>query len=143
MNSGEILPVLVFSGRATFVLAIVVLWTSVSLAAQARWALAGLCLVIGQHVVGVLPLGILVHQIALLVQGIQSISAVQCALCVLQGLQLFDVINRWALVLHAVGEGAVKSILDAVSSAVGVVDAHACLVVAQMVSPFGVASSAV
>jgi len=137
------IPVLVLPGRASFVLAVVVLWTSVSLAAQARWSLARLCLVVGQHVVGVLPLGILVHQIAFLVQGIQSISAIQGALCILQGLQLFYIIDRWALVLHSVGKGAVKSVLDAVPAAVGVVDAHACLIVAQVVAPLGVASSAV
>lgn len=120
-----------------------ILRTGVSLAAEARRALARLRLVVGQHVVGILPLGVLVHQVALLVQGVQRVGAVQSDLGILQGLQLFDVVNRWALVLHAMGEGAVQSVLDAVAPTVGVVDAHACLVVAQVVPSLRVPGGAV
>lgn len=127
-------PVLVLPGTASLVLAVVVLGTRVPLPAQTRWSLARFRLVVGQHKVRVLPLGILVHQIPLLVQGIRPVQTVSPVLGTLQRLQLLDVEHGRTLVLGAVSECTVVAVLHAVAPGVRVVDAHACLVVAQVVA---------
>ena len=63
-----------------------VLRTGVSLAAQPGRLLAGLSFVVGQHVRGVLPLGVVVEEVALLVQRVWSHS-VLVALAVLESLK--------------------------------------------------------
>lgn len=44
-------PVFVLVWAAPPVFAVVVIWTGITLTAQARWFLTELCLVVGQHVV--------------------------------------------------------------------------------------------
>ena len=54
-------------------------------------------------------------------------------------LQLADVVDGRAEVVGAVGEGAVRPVLDAVAAVVGVVHAHARLVILEVVPPLRVA----
>ena len=65
-------PILVLLGAASPILVIVELGTSVALATQPGGLLAGFCLVVGQHVGGVQPLGVVVQERPLLVQAIWS-----------------------------------------------------------------------
>lgn len=121
-----------------------ILRTRIALAAQARRTLARLRLVVGQHIVGVRPLGILAQQIALLVERVGRVQRIQAVrVDRLRRFHLFDVEHWRPLVVEAVRERTVVAVLDAVAACVGVVHAHARFVVAQMVAAFGVAGGAV
>ena len=124
------LPVLIFSGAASFVLTVVVLWTCVTLSAEPRGPFAWLCLVVGQDIVCVLPLWIFIHQIAFLVQYIGSVHGFTASFGRLHGLQLFDVVHWRPLIVDAVGECTVMTIFDAIPTCICIVNAHACFVVA-------------
>ena len=63
-------PVLVLPRASPPVLVIMELWAGVALAAQPRWLLAWLCLVICQHVRCVQPLRVIVEETPLLVQAV-------------------------------------------------------------------------
>lgn len=130
-------PVLVLPWAAPLVLAVVILGTRVALPTEARWSLTWLRLVIGEYVVCVLPLRILIHQITLLVQGIRAVqSTVHSVLGILQCLQLFDVEHGRSLILRSMGKRTVVAILYTVATRIGIVDAHACFVVAQVIATF-------
>ena len=130
-------PILEFLGAAPLVLVVVELWAGVSLPAEPRRLLAGLRLVVGEDVGGVEPLGVVVEEAALLVEAVEADDRVDLA--ALDGLQLADVVDGRAEVVGAVREGAVRPVLDAVAAVVGVVDAHARLVILEVVPPLRVA----
>lgn len=65
--------IFVFPWTAPLILAVVILRTGVALPTQPRRSLARLCLVIAEHIIRVLPLWILVHQISLLVEYIRPV----------------------------------------------------------------------
>ena len=130
-------PILEFFGAAPLVLVVVELWAGVSLPAEPRRLLAGLRLVVGEDVGGVEPLGVVVEEAALLVEAVEADDRVDLA--ALDGLQLADVVDGRAEVVGAVREGAVRPVLDAVAAVVGVVDAHARLVILEVVPPLRVA----
>ena len=77
-------PILEFLGAAPLVLVVVELGAGVALPAQPRRLLAGLCLVVGQHVGRVQPLGVVVEEAALLVEAVEADHRVHLA--VLDGL---------------------------------------------------------
>lgn len=54
-------PIFEFPRTPSFVFAIVILRTSIALPAQTRRTLARLSFVIGQHIIGVLPLWVFIH----------------------------------------------------------------------------------
>ena len=117
-----------------------ILGTGVPLPAESGRPLARLGLVITEDVGRVLPLGILVHQVPLLVQYIRPVvGAVTVEVRVLHRLELFDIVDRRTQVVVAMGERAVRPVLDAEATGVSVVHAHAGLVVAQVVAAFRVA----
>ena len=109
--------------------------------AEPRWFLARFCFVIGQDICSVQPLGVIVEEAALLVQAVGAEPVLGPRL---QHLALLPaVVHRGPQVVGAVGEGAVGAVLDAVAAVVGVVDAHAGLVVAEVVAPLRVPGSSV
>jgi hypothetical protein len=78
-------PVLELLGAAPFVLVIMKLWACITLTTQPWWLFARLCLVIGQDVGGVQPLGVVVQQAPLLVEAIGPNYRIRFA--ILNGLQ--------------------------------------------------------
>lgn len=122
--------VLIFSGTASFVLAIVVLRTGIALSAESWGPFTWFCLVVGQNVVCVLPLRVFIHQIPLFVQHVGSVHRFPAGFGRLHGLQLLDVVHWRTLIVDAVGECTVVAIFDAIATGIGVVNAHACFVVA-------------
>lgn len=134
------LPILILPWTAPLVFAVMILRTGVALPTEPRRSLARLGLVVAQHVVRVLPFRVLVHQVALLVEYVRPIRrGIRIGVRILQRLNLLNVVHGWAQVVIAVCEGAMRAILHAKSTSVGVVHAHARLVVAQMITSFCVA----
>ena len=132
-------PVLELPGAPPSVLVVVILGTSIALSAQTRRLLARLSFVVCQDVGGVEPLGVVVEEAALLVQ---AVGAHPLALAVHQSRLLPAVIDRGPEIIGAVGEGAVRPVLDAVAPVVSVVDTHPRLVIPQVISPLCVPCSA-
>lgn len=117
-----------------------ILRTGVALSTEPRRSLARLGLVVAQHVVRVLPLRVLIHQVTLFVKYVRSVRrGVWIRIRILQRLDLLNVVHGRAQIVIAVCKGAMRAILHAKSTGVGVVHAHARLVVAQMITPFRVA----
>lgn len=134
------LPIFILPRAAPLVLAVVILRTGIALPAEPRWSLARLGLVVAQHVIRVLPLRVLVHEVTLLVEYVRPVRrGVRVRVRILQCLNLLDVVHGRAQVVIAVRESAMRAILHAKSTCVGVMDAHACLVVAQVIAPLRVA----
>lgn len=116
-----------------------ILRAGVALPAEPRRSLARLGLVVAQHVVRVLPLWVLVHQVTLLVEDVRPVRrGIRIRVRILQRLDLLDVVHGRAQVVIAVRERAMRPILHAKPTGVGVVHAHARLVVAQMITPLRV-----
>ena len=113
------------------------LGAGIPLTTQPWWLFAWFGLVIGQNVGRIQPLGVVVEEAALLVEAVEADDRVDLA--ALDGLQLADVVDGRAEVVGAVREGAVRPVLDAVAAVVGVVDAHARLVILEVVPPLRVA----
>lgn len=135
--------ILVLPGAPSLVLTVVVLGAGVTLPAQSGRSLAGLGLVVAEHVGRVLPLGVLVHEVALLVEDVGPVSGgVGIEVRILHRLDLLDIVDRRPEVVVAMGEGAVRPVFNAVAPRVRVVDAHAGLVIAQVVASLRVARSA-
>ena len=133
-------PVLELPRTPPPILVVVILGAGVALSAQPRGLLARLCFVVGQHVGGVEPLGVVVEEAALLVE---AVGAHPLPLAIHEGRLLPAVVHRGPEIVGAVGEGAVRPVLDAVAPVVRVVDAHPRLVIPQVISPLRVPGSAV
>lgn len=117
-----------------------ILRTGIALPAEPRWSLARLGLVVAQYVVCILPLWVLVHQVTLFVEYVRPVrGGVRIRVRILQRLDLLDVVHGRTQVVIAVCESAMRAILHAKTTSVRVVHAHACLVVAQMITPLRVA----
>lgn len=67
------LPILKFAWTSTLVLTIVILWACISLTTQTRRTLARFRFIVGQHIVGILPLRIFVHEITLFIKGVRCV----------------------------------------------------------------------
>jgi hypothetical protein len=130
--------VLELARTASLVFAVVVLRTRIALSAETRRSFARFGFVVGQHIVGVLPLGILVHEVALFVEDVGSpIGHIAIAagdgfgavFGTLECFDLFDVVDGRTLVVDAVGECTVGAVFDAVAARVCVMYTHTCFVV--------------
>ena len=107
-------PVLVLLGAPPPVFVVVELRTGVALSAQSRWFLAGLSFVVGQHVGGVQPLGVVIEQGPLLVQTVGS----QLVIVAVHHLPLLPaVVDRWSEIIGTVRECTMRAIFNAVTSA--------------------------
>ena len=112
------------------------------LATETRWSFAHFGLVVGEHKGDVLPTRILTQRISFLV--VELVSVCDALVLSIGSLRLFPHVEHWKTqIVRTVRKGAVRSIFDAVATIVGVIDAHAGLVVAKMVTALGVPSSAV
>ena len=107
-------PVLVLLGAPPPVFVVVELRTGVALSAQSRWFLAGLSFVVGQHVSGVQPLGVVIEQGPLLVQTVGS----QLVIVTVHHLPLLPaVVHWWSEIIGPVCECTMRAIFNAVTSA--------------------------
>ena len=107
-------PVLVLLRTPPPVFVVVELRTGVALSAQSRWFLAGLSFVVGQHVGGVQPLGVVIEQGPLLVQTVGS----QLVIVAVHHLPLLPaVVDRWSEIIGTVRECTMRAIFNAVTSA--------------------------
>lgn len=107
-----------------------ILGTSVALPTQTRWSLARLGFIIAQHVIRVLPLWILVHQIALLVEYVRPVGrGIRIRIRIFQRLYLLDVVNGRAQIMIAVRKSAMRPILYTEPTRIGVMHAHTRLVI--------------
>lgn len=123
--------IFIFPGATSLVLAVVILWTSVTLPTEPRRSLTRLGLVVAQHIVRVLPLWILVHQVAFLIEDVRPVRrGVWIRVWIFQRLDLLDVVHGRTQIMITVREGAMWAILHTKSTCVGVMNAHACFIVA-------------
>lgn len=119
-----------FTRTSPLILAIMILWTRVALSTQARWPFARFRFIIGQYIVGVLPLWILVHQAALFVKGIWAICRFAIYFGILSSFNFFNIVYGWALIMSTVRKCTMMAIFYTIAAWIGVMHTHARFIIA-------------